>query len=404
MEIEQWGFSAVTFASGHLFLPVRSMSCFMLGSISVKISWKWSLTAAKTARWAGKGRPFVRSVMSQNSPASCCLLSLLSISALCDVIVFETHPLATTSTRQKCWDWQYSRDNTVRKNEWIKCWVQKNFIRMKAWKCDSRKDMSKNNNCNYFAKNKKIWDQSLWTNILPRDSLSSLELVLLLTFVLVCRLWHSGQPRTKSLIWKYIPVRKLHTEDYKCKTQAQLSNDVLTFSGLALGVWIDCMKSNRQWADGDVHTFPPVVFSHTFVGLFQGQVMLIRLLTPVNSADGLMSPVLIQHLSVVNKAPLKLLAVEQPVPHLEARWPGLEISTPFWILDFLRLPIPIPAIIRPGFGRAERLCVRITSVGAIAGHFHCLFTDALFLSVDLQPYLARPPLPCRTRRYEPNFS
>lgn len=100
--------------------------------------------------------------------------------------------------------------------------------------------------------------------------------------------------------------------------------------------------------------------------------MLIRLLPPVNSADGLMSSVFIQHLPVVNKASLKLHAVEQPVSYLETRCPGFEISMPFRILDFLRLPISIPDIIRPGFGRAKRLCVRVTDVGAIAGHFHCL--------------------------------
>lgn len=82
-------------------------------------------------------------------------------------------------------------------------------------------------------------------------------------------------------------------------------------------------------SDSDVHTFPPVAFSHTFVGLFQGKVMLMGLLPSVNGADGLMSPVLVQHLPVVNEAPLKLLAVEQPVPHLEARWPGVEMSIPF---------------------------------------------------------------------------
>lgn len=290
--------------------------------------------------------------------------------------------------------------------EWVNYVLgQKNVLKWKLESVITGKIWLININCNYFDKKTKkiIWDQIQLTNIPPRDSLSSLEFVLLLTFVLVCRLWHSGQPRTKSLIWKYIPVRKLHTKDYKCKTQAQLSIYVLKFSGLALGVWTDCMKSNRQWADGEVHTFPPVVFSHTFVGLFQGQVMLTSLLPPVNSADSLVSPVLIQHLPVVNKAPLKLLAVEQPVPHLETRWPGFEISTPFWILDFLRLPTSIPAIIRPGFGRAKRLCVRVTSVGANAGHFHCLCTDAL-LSVDLQPSLARPPLPCTTRRHEPNFN
>lgn len=146
------------------------------------------------------------------------------------------------------------------------------------------------------------------------------------------------------------------------------------------------VKSSKYLVS-DVHTFPPVVFSHTFVGFFQGQVMLIRLQRPVNSANGLMSLVLIQHLPVENKSPLKLLAVEQPVSHLETSRPGLEISTPFWILDFLRLHIYIPGIIRPGFGRAKRLCVRVTGVGAIAGHFHCLFTNAL-LSVDLQPYLS----------------
>lgn len=34
---------------------------------------------------------------------------------------------------------------------------------------------------------------------------------------------------------------------------------------------------------------------------------------------------------------------------------------------------------------------------------HCLFADAL-LPVDLQPYLARPPPTCTSRRYEPNFT
>lgn len=82
-------------------------------------------------------------------------------------------------------------------------------------------------------------------------------------------------------------------------------------------------------SDSDAHTFPPVAFSHTFVGLFQGKVMVMGPLAPVNGADGLMSPVLIQHLPVVKEAPLKLLAVQQPVPHLEARWPGVEMSTPF---------------------------------------------------------------------------
>lgn len=74
-------------------LPVRSMSAFMLESISVKISWKWSLTAARTALCAKKERPLVRRVMSQNRPASRWLLSLLSMSELCDITVFVTHPL-----------------------------------------------------------------------------------------------------------------------------------------------------------------------------------------------------------------------------------------------------------------------------------------------------------------------
>lgn len=192
----------------------------MLGSISVKISWKWSLTAARTARWAGKGRPFVRSVMSQKSPASRWLLSLLSISALCDVIVFETHPLAATSTRQKHWDWQYNRDNTVShytmKQQALErmselCIGSKILLRATWGGFDKiiiaiilQSSLNKS----------KIYPESnsASCNIPPSDSLSSLELVLVLTFVLVCRLWHSGQPRTKSLIWKYIPVGKLCTK------------------------------------------------------------------------------------------------------------------------------------------------------------------------------------------------
>lgn len=84
-----------------LILPVRSMFVFLLASISVKSSWKWSLTAARTALWAKNDCPVVCRVMSQKSPASLWLLSLLSISAPCDAMVFMTHLLPLNSWEAK---------------------------------------------------------------------------------------------------------------------------------------------------------------------------------------------------------------------------------------------------------------------------------------------------------------
>lgn len=61
-------------------IPVRSTCDWgsVAESISVNNSWKYSLTAARTALWATKDwPPPVFSVISQKSPASRWLLSLL---------------------------------------------------------------------------------------------------------------------------------------------------------------------------------------------------------------------------------------------------------------------------------------------------------------------------------------
>lgn len=110
-------------------------------------------------------------------------------------------------------------------------------------------------------------------------------------------------------------------------------------------------------------------------------------LPPVNSADGLMSPVLIQHLPVVNEAPLELLAVEQSVPHLKARRPRFETPTPFGNTGFLCLSTSSPDFIRPWFGWAKRLCVGVTGVGAIAGHFHTVTSLMHFCQRTFSPIL-----------------
>lgn len=124
---------------------------------------------------------------------------------------------------------------------------------------------------------------------------------------------------------------------------------------------------SRCKAGSDVHTFPPVVFSHAFVGLLLGQVALTRP-PPMKGGEGLMSPVLIQNLPIVDEAPLQLLAVQLPVYHLKVGRTLRGVSTPFGDASWLHFSVSI----RPGFGRTKRLCVRVTSagVGAVASHFN----------------------------------
>lgn len=99
--------------------PVRSMSALLLESISVNISWKWSLTAARTALWAEKERPLVRRVMSQKRPASRWLLSLLSTSVPWLAIIFVTHLLPFS-----CWkettESHHCRDSCTQENPCLK--------------------------------------------------------------------------------------------------------------------------------------------------------------------------------------------------------------------------------------------------------------------------------------------
>lgn len=109
----------------------------------------------------------------------------------------------------------------------------------------------------------------------------------------------------------------------------------------------------------DVHTLPPVVLSHAFVGLLQGEVMLAGP-SPVKGGDGLVPSFLIQNLAVVDEALLQLLAVQKPVHHLKVarRSCGRSVS--------VRLPR------RPGVGLTKRLRLHVKSVGvgAVAGHFN----------------------------------
>ena len=72
-----------------------------------------------------------------------------------------------------------------------------------------------------------------------------------------------------------------------------------------------------------------------------------------------MSPLLRQHLPVVDEASLQLLTVEEPVDHLEVGGAGRR-SPPG--------PVPRRVSVR---GRAERLCTSVVRVvGAIASHFN----------------------------------
>lgn len=149
--------------------------------------------------------------------------------------------------------------------------------------------------------------------------------------------------------------------------------------------WLIVSGTMLSYEISDFHTFPPVVFSHTFVGLLQGEVALTRSPPPVKGGDGLMPPVLIQNLPVVDEAPLQLLAVQQPVYHLKVWRASCGGPTPFGDPGWLHLSI----YIRPGLGRTKRLRVRvmIAGVGAVAGHFNRFLKWSLTLSELREPQL-----------------
>lgn len=88
----------------------------------------------------------------------------------------------------------------------------------------------------------------------------------------------------------------------------------------------------RWKAESDVHTLPPVVFGHTFVGLLQGEVALARP-PPVKGGDGLMPPFLIQNLPVIDETLLQLLAVQQPIYHLKVGGRSCGVSTPLRVSE-----------------------------------------------------------------------
>lgn len=129
-------------------LPERSMSTFLLESISAKTSWKWSLTAARTARWAEKEPPFVRRVMSQKSPASLWLLSLLSRSAPCDGTVLETHLRPSNRCEAKT-----ERDRELRQ-------------RRHDWSNETRQRERLENPATSHTRNwrEKVWTLKMWGN------------------------------------------------------------------------------------------------------------------------------------------------------------------------------------------------------------------------------------------------
>lgn len=118
--------------------------------------------------------------------------------------------------------------------------------------------------------------------------------------------------------------------------------------GSFVNVELDCNIQVKQIcprnAAQGVHTLPPVVFGHAFIGLLQGEVALAGS-PPVEGGDGLLPPILTQNLPVVDEALLKLLAVQQPIHHLKVRG-----SAPLW-LD-------------PALGRME---------SAVAVHFSFFF-------------------------------
>lgn len=150
-------------------------------------------------------------------------------------------------------------------------------------------------------------------------------------------------------------------------------------SAFSLPVLQNQMYDMQWWF---LHTFPPVVVSHAFVGLLQGEMTVVRP-SPVEGADGLQPPVLVQNLPVVDKTPFQFLAVEQSIDHLEVWRRACGMPTPFRVPHWLHPSGSVRVSVRPGFGRTERVCVSIlrVGVGAVAGHFNRLCAQSILLSL-----------------------
>lgn len=111
-----------------------------------------------------------------------------------------------------------------------------------------------------------------------------------------------------------------------------------------------------------------------------------------------MSSVLIQNLPVVDEAPFQFLSIQQPVYHLKVGGPPCGGPTPTRAPRWLLLPGLLSISIRPGLGRATRLCVFVLGVGVrtVTSHFFFKKNEDLFSNKKIQLCSLRRTTPTTT--------